>query len=274
MAERGSESTAGPANGSSGGAERNTDWVRRYHPNPHAPFRLVALPHAGGSASYFFRFAELMAPTAEVLAIQYPGRQDRYAEPPMPSVDLLADAVHQALRPFADRPLAFFGHSMGAVISYEVARRFEAGDGLVAQGLFLSGRRSPTVHRTETVHQRDDEGLIAEVTALSGTDSALLRDPGMVSMVLPALRGDYTAIETYRHRPGPPLRAPLHVLLGDVDPRVDEEEGRAWAQLSEGPFSLHGFTGGHFYLADHWEAVAKEVARALASSPLPDAAAR
>ncbi|UED87258.1 thioesterase II family protein [Streptomyces profundus] len=270
MAERGSGPTAGPG----GRANGNTDWVRRYHPNPHAPFRLVALPHAGGSASYFFRFAELMAPTAEVLAVQYPGRQDRIADPPLPSVELLADAAHLALRPFADRPLAFFGHSMGAVLAYEVARRFEATDGLVAQGLFLSGRRAPTVHRTETVHQRDDDGLIAEVVSLSGTDAAVLRDPSIVAMVLPALRGDYTAIETHRHRPGPPLRAPLHVLLGDVDPRVDEEEGRAWAPLSEGPFSLDTFPGAHFYLADHWEAVARRVAAALASSPLPDSAAR
>ncbi|MFG3207860.1 thioesterase II family protein [Streptomyces sp. NPDC048192] len=229
-------------------------WVRRFQPAPDAPHRLVCFPHAGGSASYYVPFTRALAPGVDVLAIQYPGRQDRRGEPCVDSVHGLADALVEELRGWFDRPVSFFGHSMGASVAYEVARRFER-RGQVLHGLFVSGRRGPSTVRDERAHLLDDEGLIEEITRLSGTEAQVLGDPDIMRMVLPSLRADYRAAETYRHTPGPPLSCPLTVLTGDDDPGVTPDEARAWAEHSAGPFELKVFTGGHFYLEEQAPAV-------------------
>ncbi|GAB2912916.1 thioesterase II family protein [Streptomyces mayteni] len=245
----------------------NGRWIRRYHPQPDAPVRLVCLPHAGGSASFFFPMSRALAGTAEVLAVQYPGRQDRLKETPIATIPLLADAIYDALLPWTDRPLAFFGHSMGAILAFETARRLEREKGLVAAALFASGRRGPATRRTETVHEADDDQLVDEIRKLSGTNSQLLADPEILRMVLPAIRADYRAIETYLRPPGPGLNCPLHVLTGDADPKVTVEEAEAWRAETEGPFDLRVFEGGHFYLSRHQDAVNETVAAALRAYP-------
>ncbi|MGW2649297.1 thioesterase II family protein [Streptomyces sp. NPDC001393] len=222
-------------------------WVRRFHPAPDAPHRLVCFPHGGGSASYYFPFARALAPGVDVLAIQYPGRQDRRHEPCVDSVHGLADALVEELQGWFDRPVSFFGHSMGASVAYEVARRFEQ-RGQVLHGLFVSGRRAPSTVRDERVYLLDDDGLIEDVIRLSGTDAQVLGDPDILRMALPSIRADYRAAETYRPTPGPLLSCPLTALTGDDDPRVTLDEAGAWAEHSTGPFELKVFPGGHFYL--------------------------
>jgi pyochelin biosynthetic protein PchC len=229
-------------------------WIRRFHPGPKDAPRLVCLPHAGGSASYFFPVSRQLASVADVLAVQYPGRQDRRHEPCLDSIAALADALAGELRPYGDRPLTLFGHSMGATLGFEVARRLEAA-GVRVRHLFASGRRAPSTARQERVHLRDDDGLIADIKRLSGTDAQVLGDDEIMRMILPAIRADYRAAETYRCPPGPPLACPVTVLTGDADPHVTDEEARAWQQHTTGPFDLKVFAGGHFYLNSHAAAV-------------------
>ncbi|MEU7145746.1 alpha/beta fold hydrolase [Nocardia sp. NPDC046473] len=227
----------------------NTDtWVRRYHPASAAEVRLACLPHAGGSASFYFPMSKVLSPVAEVLAVQYPGRQDRRKEPCIADLAELADLVAERLRPWAaDRPLAIFGHSMGATLGFEVAQRLQDA-GVPPLMLFASGRRAPSRHREETVHLRDDDGLLVEIRALSGTEQQLPDDDELFRAMLPAIRGDYRAIERYRYQPRPPLHIPIRALLGTSDPRVDLAEARAWQEHTTGGFDLHAFPGGHFYL--------------------------
>ncbi|QKW10566.1 thioesterase [Streptomyces sp. NA04227] len=242
-------------------------WVRRFHPAPDKPVRLVCLPHAGGSASFFFPFSQTLAEHADVLAIQYPGRQDRRSEPLLDTTAALVEEIYEALRPWNDRPMVLFGHSMGAVLSFELARRFER-DGTPLRGLIVSGRRAPTVHREENVHQRGDDALIAEIRALSGTDSGILADEELLRMVLPSIRSDYKAIETYRYRPdgaSPPLTSPVSALTGESDPRVSIAEAREWAGLTTGPFTFRTFPGGHFYLTPRQAEVIRAVVEDLAA---------
>ncbi|WP_158891489.1 thioesterase II family protein [Amycolatopsis anabasis] len=247
--------------------ENNADvgrWVRRFHPAPDAGIRLVCLPHAGGSASFFFPASRSLAPMVDVAAIQYPGRQDRRSEPGIDDLHELADQVFHAVRPLAELPLALFGHSMGATISFEVARRLEA-DGVVPAALFASGRRAPSRHRKEWVHLRDDDELLAEITALSGTESLLLGDEDVLRMILPAIRNDYRAAETYRYRPGPKLSCPIFAFIGDSDPKSTIEEARAWGEHTTGRFDLQVFSGGHFYLNSCALTVLNTVREQLAS---------
>ena len=162
-------------------------WIRRYHQAPDSPVRLVCFPHAGGSASFFFPVAKALAPAIDVTAVQYPGRQDRRTEPNIDNIADLADAILPAVRPLTDRPLAFFGHSMGAILAYEVALRLEKDGAAPLTRLYASGRRAPSRYREETVHKRDDAGVIAELRGLSGTDADLLGDAETLEMILPAI---------------------------------------------------------------------------------------
>lgn len=234
-------------------------WVRRYHPAPDAGVRLVCFPHAGGSATFYFPVARALSPALDVLAVQYPGRQDRHTEPPVDSIHALADVVtDELLSGWADRPLVLFGHSMGAMVAYEVATRLQE-RGAPAAGLLASGRRAPSTYRDENVHAADDEGIVAEMKRMQGTDEQVFADEEVLRMILPAVRSDYRAVETYRHRPGPPLECPLTVLVGGDDPQVTPEEAQAWERHTDASFRLLTYPGGHFYLVAQVPEVLREI---------------
>ncbi|TDP92867.1 thioesterase II family protein [Labedaea rhizosphaerae] len=243
-------------------AESTDLWLRRYFPAPQAPHRLVCLPHAGGSASYFLQVSRMLAPGIDVLAAQYPGRQDRRSEPCVATVAELADRLAAVIKPWADRPLSLFGHSMGAVLSFEVAYRLEA-EGVEVAKVFASGRRAPGTHRDERVHLRDDNGLIAELKSLAGTDSRVMDDDELLRMALPSIRSDYKAVETYECVPGRKIAADVHALVGDADPKATVEEARRWAEHTTGSFELSVFPGGHFYLDQHVPAVLDAITTAV-----------
>ncbi|CAL9489114.1 Thioesterase PikA5 [Streptomyces sp. enrichment culture] len=228
-------------------------WIRRYHPKPERRMTLVALPHAGGSASYFHPLSAALGDDVEVLAVQYPGRQDRRHEPLVGDVHELADQVARALMPWAG-PIALFGHSMGATVAYEVARRLEEG-GSPAAALVVSARRAPSVVRADGFHELDDDALLKEVLLLGGSDAALALDEELLRLTLPVLRNDFRAVAAYRCAHAEPLPTPITALVGSADPRVTVAEVEEWRRHTGTDFSLHVFDGGHFYLAEHAEAV-------------------
>jgi len=224
-------------------------WFRRYAPAPEADHRLVCFPHAGGSASFYLPVARGLAPRVDVLSVQYPGRQDRRGEAAFTDIGTLADRLHEGLIRWADRPLVFFGHSMGALVAFEVARRL-AGTAHPAH-LFVSGRRAPSTSRAEDLHRLDDDGIAAEIRDLGGTDAALLADPELMAMAIPTLRSDYRAVETYECAADSTVGCPITALAGDSDPRATLAEVEMWAKHTTASFDLTTFPGGHFYLTDH-----------------------
>jgi pyochelin biosynthetic protein PchC len=242
-----------------------TAWVRRLHPSS-APSRLLCFPHAGGAASYFAPFARAISGSADVLALQYPGRQERLSETGIDSIESLTRAIVPELEDWLDRPFALFGHSMGAVVAFEVARALEHQHGQVPVGLFASGRRAPSTHRDENVHRGGDNRLLHEVARLAGTPSQLIVDEEVRQMLLPALRADYKAVETYVWRSGQALTCPIWALVGDADPLTTEDEAAAWAGHTTGGFELRVFPGGHFYLADHVPQLVALVSEKLADA--------
>jgi pyochelin biosynthesis protein PchC len=233
----------------------NSLWVRRFHTAADSRITLVCFPHAGGSASFFYPMSEAMRPTLQVTAMQYPGRQDRRHDRCLSTIAELADESFEALRPLMDRPLAFFGHSMGATLAFEVALRMKQWLGIGPVALIASGRRAPSRYRYETVHQGSDDEIVAELKALSGTDARLLGDLELLRMIMPAIRSDYTAAEKYQYVPAPRLDCPIITLVGDSDPKVNLDEARAWADHTTDTFELRTFSGGHFYLVDQQRAV-------------------
>jgi pyochelin biosynthetic protein PchC len=245
--------------------ESDRQWVRHFHPSAHAASRLICFPHAGGSASYFYPVSAALSPDIEVLAVQYPGRQDRRTERNIEDIGELADRAFDAVVPWCKNPVALFGHSMGAIVAFEVARRLERKAGVPLLALIVSARRGPATHRTETVHLRGDDGIAAEMRRLSGTNSALLDDPELTEMILSATRSDYKAIENYRYQPGAELSCPILALTGESDPLTTTDEAEDWAQHTNYEFSLKVYPGGHFYLNDRPAEIIKKISDYLIS---------
>ncbi|MFJ1707684.1 thioesterase II family protein [Kitasatospora sp. NPDC088346] len=221
-------------------------WCRCYHPSPSATRRLVCFPHAGGSAVFFHPVSAALAPGIEVLAIQYPGRQDRRLEPGIGDIGRLADEIARALDPWRGAPLDLFGHSMGALVAFEVALRLER-DGHPPANLFVSGRKSPSLGSTDLMTLTESE-IIADLRSLDGTGAGLLEDAEMLDMILQPVRNDYRAVGRYRSRPDAVLSCPVTALVGDDDPRAAVPETAAWEAHTTGAFELRVFPGGHFYL--------------------------
>ncbi|MET9354001.1 alpha/beta fold hydrolase [Streptomyces sp. NPDC006617] len=239
-------------------------WFRRFHEAPADAPRLICLPHAGGSASYYFPFSAALQPVVQVLAVQYPGRQDRRNDPLATTVADYAEAVFAALAGVPDLGrFAMFGHSMGAVIGFEVTRLLERRLGVSPVRLFASGRRAPSRVRAESAHTLDDNGLVRELAALDGTDSRLLDDPEMRALLLPMIRNDYRAVELYRCEPDARASCPVTVLTGDADPRTSAEEAQDWKAHTDADCVVREFLGGHFFLNGHHQEIAELVKETL-----------
>ncbi|MEV3860544.1 alpha/beta fold hydrolase [Streptomyces sp. NPDC050095] len=239
-----------------------TLWIRRFRQPEPAAVQLVCLPHAGGNASFFVPMARALAGRCEVLAVQYPGRHERIGEPLLDSVEQLADGLLPVLRHQLHGPVALFGHSLGATVAFELARRLEE-SGTVPAALFVSARPAPSRQRFSRVHLGTDAELLARMRSLGGTDDDILKDGDLLRLALPIVRNDYKAAETYRFRGGRPLSCPVHMLTGRDDTVLTEDDARAWADHTTGPFTLHTYDGGHFYLVEHEQEVLDTIAGAL-----------
>jgi pyochelin biosynthesis protein PchC len=245
-------------------ATAESTWFRRFHPSPDAAVSLVCLPHAGGTASFYFPISELLPSTVEVLAVQYPGRQDRLLEPPVENVHELARAIFESLTPLArKRPVALFGHSMGASVGFELARLLERELGIVPETFFASSQPAPSRHHSRDIHRLDDDGIIAELRLISGTSSQVLGEPELLRLAMPAIRGDYTAVETYTPEPGAAVRCDVVGLTGDNDDRVPVQDVANWREHTSGSFKLQVLPGGHFYVSDQTTTVAGLIANTL-----------
>nr|WP_308204695.1 alpha/beta fold hydrolase [Frankia sp. R82] len=243
-------------------------WLRRFQPGPASGPRLLLFPHAGGSASFFVPLAKALAPTGDVLAVQYPGRQDRRLEAAHTSIGPLADELAEVVGGLEDdRPLALFGHSLGAIVAFEVTRRLAAAGRPAPAVLIVSGRRAPSTVRDESYHRLPEAAFIAELGSLGGTDPRILAEPELLELIVPPTRADYQAIETYQPGADAVIDVPVVALIGDTDTRVTTAEAERWREHTTASFDLRHFTGGHFYLIDQQPALVDTLTSVLSSLP-------
>ncbi|MEV0981873.1 alpha/beta fold hydrolase [Streptomyces sp. NPDC049915] len=237
---------------------------------PHALRRLVCMPHAGSGAGYYRRWSRLLDESVELWIAQYPGRENRFDEPMISSMDVLAaefaDGVARTEVP--GRDTALFGHSMGAAAAYEVARIME-GRGMDPAHVFVSGRPAPSADPVVPARLMSDEEIVAEGERHGGAAQEIFDDPDLRALVLPVLRNDYLLIDSYRSPDGPVLRAGVTALVGDRDLRVPVDAVRRWRDHTRGAFHMTVLEGDHFFLRPREHEVMDVLHRGLGAAVAP-----
>jgi surfactin synthase thioesterase subunit len=212
-----------------------------------AKYLLFCFPHGGGGANTFRQWKAELAPCIEVVPVQLPGRECRFAEPFLTSAATVIAAILEPLSTFARQPLALFGHSMGALLAYEAAVAL-ADRGLPPAHLFASGHNPPHRHSPELPMRGLTDQEFAELLAgFGGMPAELLDDPAMMTFLMPRLRADFEISDSYQHPPRPPIPVPITVLAGRDDPDLDIGELGRWGELTTEGVEVHVFDGGHFY---------------------------
>ncbi|NYT94593.1 thioesterase II family protein [Salinispora sp. H7-4] len=242
---------------------RPEDWFRAYRRVVEPRIRLVCFPHAGGNAQLFHGWSALLPADVEVLAVRYPGRLDRLAEPCATDMTELADDITAALSWCPTRSVALFGHSMGSSVAYEVTLRLEAA-GIPVRRLFVSAHAAPHQAQRTRLHELGDDALVAGVRRLGDLGSAAYDNAELRELLLPPLRADYALIEGYWPATPAPVRAAITAYVGDRDPGCTPERVRGWSDLTApGRFELHSFPGDHFYLAPRQAELVSHITRRL-----------
>jgi medium-chain acyl-[acyl-carrier-protein] hydrolase len=234
--------------------------------------RLFCFPYAGGAASVFSAWPGDVPGDVEVCPIQLPGRQGRLEEPPFTRMEPLVKALAQAIQPYLDKSFAFFGHSLGTKISFELARYLRAQGASMPVHLFFSGSNAPQIINSDpAIHILPDAEFVETLRHFNGTPEALLQNEELLQLFLPLLRADIALHETYRYVPGEPFDCPVSVFGGLEDDEVSRENLEAWRVHTRGAFTLRMLPGDHFFLRSAHalllEDVSHDLRQALAQMP-------
>jgi len=228
-------------------------------PRADVTLRLFCFPYAGGSPYAFRSWPAACPPEVDVYPVHLPGRGRRFAEPSHTRLDALLDDLSRDLQEAVDRPFVLFGHSLGAIVAFELARRF-AREGIPPSCLIVSGRQAPQhAHTGPYRHLLPDDELVRSMRTLNGMPAAVAADAAVMEVMLPILRADIGMSETYVHKPGSPLTCPIVVFGGVQDANVGREKLLGWRDHTRGAFRLQLFPGGHFFLHEAEAAVVRAV---------------
>ena len=225
-------------------------WLITPRPKPDATVRLFCLPFAGGAASAYRAWGDLMGPDVEVTAVQLPGREMRLREPAYDRVEPLVTALADVLEAAPERrPYAVFGHSMGALIAFELVRELRRRGRPLPVALVASGRNAPHLPpRDPLMHPLPHDEFVDRLRRFEGTPQAVLEHQELMEMLVPLLRADFAVNEAYTHRPEATLDLPLLAMGGADDVEATPDGIAEWSGYTTGPFELKIYPGGHFFL--------------------------
>jgi medium-chain acyl-[acyl-carrier-protein] hydrolase len=249
-------------------------WIQGYGSNGQAALRLFCMHYAGGGASAFRGWSAALPPFVEVCTIQLPGREHRAQEPCLTSFDELVSLIGDALIPRLDLPYALFGHSMGALLSFEVTRRLQTSSNpvLPPRHLFASGCRPPRAgDHGRKMHLLPRDEFIARLRELGGTPEEVFQHEELLDLVLPIIRADFELVDNYQYRPGAPLMVGVSVYGGESDPDVPVEDLAGWQADVARTIRLRAFPGDHFFLQSARAALLADVGNTLSGALLAGA---
>lgn len=227
----------------------NNSWISFSKPNPQAKLRLFCLPHAGGGASAYRLWSNELSPEIDVCPIQLPGRENRVMDPPLDELNLLLKTLTPALIPFLDIPFAFFGHSLGALLSFEVVRYLRREHGLQPVHLLVSGYQAPPIeNKLPSISHLSDDEFVEQLRELNSTPEAVFQHQELLELLLPALRADFALYEKHIYHVEEPLDCPISAFGGRKDYLVFEEDLQAWCNHTKNSCRVRMFPGDHFFL--------------------------
>ncbi len=239
-------------------------WLPFYKPKPTARVRLFCFPFAGGGATAYRTWAEGLPPEIDVCAVSLPGREARFNDPPFTSMPALVKALHAGLSPLLTGPFAFFGHSMGGLIAFELTRQLRRTGAALPAHLFLSGSQAPRrVPEQPKLGRLTDEQLIARLRAYNGTPAEVLEHPVLMELLLPTLRADFLVLDDYVYAQEPPLDVPATLLGGAADATVRPAHLEDWKELVRPGAEVVVLPGDHFFIQPQQPTVLARVAAVL-----------
>ncbi|AFJ01562.1 putative thioesterase [Methylophaga frappieri] len=237
-------------------------WFRIYQARPGASQRIILLPHAGGSASFFRHWSTAFPDSIEVVSVQYPGREARINDALIDSMPELVAQLSEGLEEVLDKPYVLFGHSMGGAVAYELYLALLRQKLPLPTHLVISAIEAPTRRHVGDLHKQSDKALMTELKKLDGSQVNLADYPELAEIVLPLMRNDYQLIETYQPvLPTTPLNCPITVMTGDSDTELNPGDADAWQAETTANFRLLSFKGGHFYLRPEQQAVVRALTK-------------
>lgn len=247
----------------------SSPWIIRSQPNPQARLRLFCLPFAGGGASLFRTWWTELPTDVEICSVQLPGRENRLQEPSFTRLAPLLEHVAHVLQPYLHTPFALFGHSVGALISFELAHYLRAHDLPTPAHLFVSAHRAPHLPRPAApIHRLPDSAFVEEVRRFNGTSEAVLHNAELMRLALPTLRADLAIAETYAYATKEPLDCPISAFGGRQDPTVRQHDIASWRTQTHRPFVLRMFPGNHFFLQESRTPLLRAISQDLARTAL------
>jgi medium-chain acyl-[acyl-carrier-protein] hydrolase len=224
-------------------------WLSRWREQPEATITLFCFPYAGGSSSTYRLWQGLLPEWIDVAPVQLPGRGERLSEPPFHRMSEMVEVLGRELTPYFHKPFAFFGHSMGALIAFELTRWLRRNKQTLPAHLFVSGRRAPQIPEAiEPSWHLPEEQFIERVRQLNGTPQEVLQHPELMQLLIPLLRADFAVCETYEYHAEPPVECALTVFGGDEDAEAPREYLTPWREHTSAKFKLHMLRGDHFFV--------------------------
>jgi len=245
----------------------DSSWLHWFSQQDNARLRLFCFPYAGVGPAVFRLWPGGLPTSVDVCAVALPGRGSRINEPTIADISDIAEAAAWAISAHVDRPFAFFGHSMGALVAYETAHRLSRSAGCTPEYLFLSGRCPPhIVNDGSHLHTLPDQEFVLEINRrYGGIPPVILNEPELLALLLPALRADIAALELFEPVQRPPLDCPMSVFGGLEDERALRDHLEEWRNATTGKFSLRQFPGGHFYIEQRRSDLLADISQALFS---------
>jgi medium-chain acyl-[acyl-carrier-protein] hydrolase len=225
------------------------NWVTFFKANSGSVMRLFCFPYAGGGSSIFRNWEQSLPRGVELCPVELPGRGKRIGEIPFTHITPMVEAAAEALLPFLNKPFAFFGHSMGAKIAFELSRLFQTRHGVKPAHLFVSGSRAPQIPGPARItYNLPEPEFIRELQDLNGTPAEVLQHPELMALIIPLLRADFEVVQTYAYTPGHPFSCPITAFGGVQDTNILREYLEAWADQTTAAFSLFMLPGDHFFI--------------------------
>jgi medium-chain acyl-[acyl-carrier-protein] hydrolase len=245
-------------------ATATNNWFFSPKPNPTARLRLFCFPYAGGGAQVFWNWADHIPKEVEICLAQLPGRGARMMDAPYTQMSPLVESIARAILPYTDKPFALFGHSMGAIISFELARLLYRERALEPVRLFVSGCRAPQMRTTDHLtYDWPEAEFVEDLRRLNGTPQELLEHPELMQLILPLLRADFEMIQTYQYAAGQPLKCPITAFGGLQDYEVRREHLEGWREQTTDAFTFRLFPGDHFFIHSSQSLILRVLAQDL-----------